>query len=175
MFNKGIARSYSYEFADQKPDDPATTMEMHFGLLRHDGSPKPAFVALKNLIALLRDPGPDFSAGSLAYRIEGWSYNGESAPDKLAHTLLQKRDGRFYLAVWQEVNDYDLAAKKDIEVPEKSATLVFERPMRGITIYQPNRSTEPMAKSENADRISLPVSDEVRIVEVTPGIESGNK
>src|SRR5581483_5657888 len=60
MFNKGVGRSYSYELADQKPDDPTTTMEQHFGLLRHNGSPKPAFDALRNLIALLRDPGPEF-------------------------------------------------------------------------------------------------------------------
>jgi hypothetical protein len=48
-FNRGIERSFSYELIDLTPTHK-------FGLLRNDGSPKPAFSALKNLIAILNNP-----------------------------------------------------------------------------------------------------------------------
>jgi hypothetical protein len=45
QFNSGISRTLSYELidVDKDPTDP----EKNFGLLRNDGSEKPAFVALK--------------------------------------------------------------------------------------------------------------------------------
>ena len=38
-----------------------------FGLLRNDVSEKPAFRAVKNLITILSDKGPDFEVGSMNY------------------------------------------------------------------------------------------------------------
>lgn len=46
----GVARTYLYELLDQKPDTARTDPEQHFGLVRHDGSPKPAFTAVRNLL-----------------------------------------------------------------------------------------------------------------------------
>jgi len=64
-FRKGIVRTFSYEFVDEwnAPNNP----EANFGLLRNDLSPKPAYTALKNLISLLKDPGLNFTPGSLDY------------------------------------------------------------------------------------------------------------
>ncbi len=69
LFRAGIPRSYLYELIDQgsKTDD----REERFGLLRWDGADKPAYVALKNLIGLLQDPGPAFSVGRLDYSLSG--------------------------------------------------------------------------------------------------------
>lgn len=38
-FNRGIVRSYKYEFLDLKPDTGYSDMECHFGLIRSDGTP----------------------------------------------------------------------------------------------------------------------------------------
>ena len=85
-FNQGFPRTYSYEFIDEKADttnDP----QMHFGLLRFDGSAKPAFTAVANLIQILKDPGATFSPAKLDYKMTG-------ALNSVHHTLLQKRDGQ---------------------------------------------------------------------------------
>ena len=82
-FNQGVRRSYKYEFLDLKPDDSFSDMECHFGLVRSDGSVKPSFTALKNLLMLLDDTENDFSPASLPLQIIS---DGE-----VQSTLLQKR------------------------------------------------------------------------------------
>jgi hypothetical protein len=91
-FNRGMTKAYKYELFDEKPDPGFTDMERHFGLVRTNGTPKPSFIALKNLLHLLADPGPATQTGSLAFEISGASTN-------LQHTLLQNRNGTFWLAV----------------------------------------------------------------------------
>jgi hypothetical protein len=47
-FKGGIARTYAYELLDEKPDRGLRDPEQHFGPLRQDFTPKPAFTALRN-------------------------------------------------------------------------------------------------------------------------------
>ena len=54
-FARGILRTYLYEFMDEFPDAGLKKEQMHWGLVRADGSEKPAFAALKNLIGELSD------------------------------------------------------------------------------------------------------------------------
>ncbi len=106
-FNKGVKRSYIYELLDE-------VSSPGYGLLRSDISEKPAFTALANLIAELKDPGTPFSPASLEYGITG----GDGS---LAHTLLQKRDGSFILVLWSEISNYDVT--KMISLPDKEQTI----------------------------------------------------
>ncbi len=57
-FRTGIRRAFVYELADQKPDPAGTDPERHFGLLRSDWTPKPAYAALKGLLAAIGDGAP---------------------------------------------------------------------------------------------------------------------
>lgn len=52
----GAPRVFVYELFDQGPDD--TDVEHGFGLLRNDGTPKPAYTALKNLLKEADMPTP---------------------------------------------------------------------------------------------------------------------
>jgi hypothetical protein len=70
-FGRGVVGTYLYKFADEKPDLDMRDMEQHFGLIRVDGMPKPAFVALRNLIAVLRDPRPALEPKDFAFTLEG--------------------------------------------------------------------------------------------------------
>ncbi len=97
-WNKGVARTYSYEFFDQGTGqlDP----EKNFGMIRTNGVEKPGFVYLKNLIAVLSDKGTTFTPGRLNYTLSGSTSNVHQA-------LFQKRDGKFYLALWLGVQEYN--------------------------------------------------------------------
>ena len=44
-FGAGVERTFIYELVDEKPDPGLIDAEQHFGLLRNDLSPKPAFTA----------------------------------------------------------------------------------------------------------------------------------
>ena len=50
-FGLGARRTFIYELLDEKPDPGLADLQQHFGLLRNDFSPKPAFTAIKTLIA----------------------------------------------------------------------------------------------------------------------------
>lgn len=159
-FNRGIERTYSYEFADLFRDDDMTDMERHFGLIRWDGTPKPAFAALRNLIRTLSDPGPAFTPESLDYRLEGDLRD-------VQQTLLQKRDGRFYLVLWQEVGVFDTSRKEDIANPDREVKLKLAGPAERIRLYRPNASPDPVGEPVGGAReMGLAVPDELLIVEI---------
>src|SRR5262249_37883627 len=92
FFTSGISRTYLYELIDEGTN--TGEREQNFGLLRYDGSEKPAFTGLKNLIGLLSDPGAGFTPGKLGYAL-----SGDTAG--VRQLLLQRRDGRFYLVLWR--------------------------------------------------------------------------
>ncbi len=160
-FNRGMTRAYKYELLDEKPDPGFTDMERHFGLVRTNGAPKPAFHALKNLLHLLADPGPASPTGSLAFQLSG-------ATNDLHLTLLQKRDGTFWLALFQEVAPYDAKTHRDLEVPQATVTLTLPWTAPEIRLFRPNASAEPTERLAASSQAKLEVPDEVLLVEIEP-------
>ena len=63
---RGTQRVYQYELVDERPETGLTDPEQHFGLLRNDFTPKPAFRSLTRLLGLAEDPGPAFAPQPLA-------------------------------------------------------------------------------------------------------------
>ena len=56
-FRSGISRTYAYELLDEKPERAGRDPEQHFGLMRNDFTPKPAFTALRNLLKVVGTGG----------------------------------------------------------------------------------------------------------------------
>jgi hypothetical protein len=163
-FNRGFNRTYAYSLIDEYPDPENDEREKNFGLLRYDGTEKPSFTALENLIGLLKDPGSNFQTGSLNYALSGET-------DGVHHTLLQKRDGRFYLILWVEKSSYDVAAQKDISVPNQQVSLNLGTQITEARTYLPNQSSLPTGQYTAPSQITLQVPDHPLVVELTP---SGN-
>ena len=70
----GARRTFVYELLDEKPEPALADLQQHFGLLRNDFSPKPAFTAIKTLIGAVRArPGSRSRPGSR------WTYAGAGA------------------------------------------------------------------------------------------------
>ena len=157
-FNRGISRTYSYEFIDLYSKAAAGS---NFGLLRNDGTEKPAYSALRNLIALLEDPGPEFDPVSLKYSLGGDTKN-------IHHTLLQKRDGRFYLVLWLEVSAYNPNTEQNLSVPPQRVRLELDTPIEEAKTYLPNSSTAPTKRYAKPTQLALEVPDYPLVVELTP-------
>jgi hypothetical protein len=158
-FNRGMTKAYKYELLDLKPDPGFTDLERHFGLVRTNGTPKPSFYALKNLLHLLADTGPTAPTSSLAFQLTGATNNAH-------HTLLQKRDGAFWLAVFQEAVSYDAKTRSDLEVPLQPVTLKLPWASSEIRLFRPNRSSEPIEHIAVANEVMLQIPDEVLLVEI---------
>jgi len=116
FYRNGIERSFKYELLGNQ-----------WGLLRDDGSPKPAFMALRNLIALLKDPGPSFAPTELDFDLV-------SKIDDVRTLVLQKRDGTFYIVLWREVSGWDVNQKKELRPPSQSLTLCVRQSSRQPSI-----------------------------------------
>ena len=157
-FNQGVKRVYINELINKWQNNKK---EGNFGLLRRDGSPKPAFIALKSLISILQDSEGKFSPGTLSYSIEGTTKH-------VHHTLLQKRDRSFYLVLWQEVSSFDLRDKQDVSVSPQTVTIRLNTAIRSGSLYHLLPSTQPVAQYTEPTSITLKVSDSPLIVGLVP-------
>lgn len=122
----------------------------NFGLMNSDGTPKPAGLALHDLTSLLRDRGTGhaaFSPGSLSYALSGTTPNDHEL-------LLQKTDGSYWLAIWNESD------------PAHQVTLTLGSRAGQISAYDPLTSTEAMDTVRNAAAITVTVPDHPILIQV---------
>ncbi len=155
---RGFVRTYFYEFYDQRVDPK--DLEQNFGMVHHDGSPKLQFSAIKSFISLLSDKGVPFKPGSLTCVL-----SGDTAD---VYTMLfQKRDGRFFLALWQGVNSFDTQTNKDLEQPSKLLTITFTKPFASIKTYLPSvAGTTLQSRTANSKTLTVQVPDHLLILEL---------
>lgn len=165
-FNFGIVRTYSYELMDSNTSPiPCSGSQPCFGLARGDGSAKPGYTAIQNEISILQDPGPAFTPGTLTYSLSGTN-------NLIHHTLLNKRNGNFYLVLWQEIDSYNNAKNTDISNPPVTVQLSFNEPMTQVNLYNPLSSSSPFSNQGNVQTLSLSVPDSALIVEIIPASTS---
>ncbi len=159
-FMRGIPRTYLYEFMDEAPEPGLRDPQMHWGLIRSDGSEKPAFSALKNLIAELDDSSEPKDLQALRWRL--------SSSDAHVHRLLlQKSNGTYDIVLWQEISSYDVLRHKDLDQPEVSTTLSLGRKARIITAYQPATQAAPIHTWRNVRSVPLEIPDHPLVVEIS--------
>jgi hypothetical protein len=163
-FNRGLVRVYLGGVTD-RPDDQnlqngvpvarAGAVAQGFGagegLAHFDGTPKPSFTAMRSLVTLLGDAGQPAAAGRLAY--------GLDAPATVHHTLLEKRDGTYVLALWLEVASTD--AKTAVPV-----TLHFPMPIAQITTFEPRNGATATGRWAAVRDLDLDVADDVILVQI---------
>ena len=163
-FERGIARTFTYELVDEKPNADLSEQEKHFGLLKNDFSEKPAFTALRNLIDILEDPGAAFAPSSLAYSVAGDTTD-------LHQVLLQKRDGSYYLALWRGSSVWDVAQRTPTAAPAEPIELELPARTDRVDRYMPNLSAAPLnsPKLRPGKPLHLSVGPEVVILRVQLG------
>jgi hypothetical protein len=125
-YRLGFRRTYVYELMDQR-NDP-NDAEQNFGLVRHDGLPKPQFYAIKNLLEIVGfteapaevrrpidvsvsgfAPGPS-NRHTVAFGPAAgpfmWDAYSEST-DRLDSLLLQQSANTYLYFVWRQTSLWD--------------------------------------------------------------------
>jgi len=170
-FNRSrIQRTYLHIFQDFAKDidldaKPADDWYQSFGLIRADFSEKPAYWSVKNLISLLNDRGSPFTPGQLKYVLTG-------ASGLVHRTLLQKRDGDFYLLLWHEIPSCITYADgqtppQDVNNPPVSAVLNVSRSSASVYTDLAN-ATYTTTDHGPGYELAIQVPDEVIVVRITP-------
>ncbi|SDB82364.1 calcium-binding protein [Paraburkholderia lycopersici] len=164
----GVKRLYVYELLDEKPDPQHNNDEMHYGLFRNDNSPKPVAYAIRNLTSILNaNTARRASAaarGTLAYTLSDMPASANSL-------LLQKKDGRFVLALWNETLIWNRATGTPLTSPPARVGLDFGGKAKHVDLYDPLASAQPVESHRDVRQLSVEVPDHVILIEIadTPG------
>ncbi|MDQ3849015.1 MAG: hypothetical protein M3296_00155 [Actinomycetota bacterium] len=160
-FRRGIERTELYELVDLHTGSGEAID--HYGLLRTDGTRKPAYVATRNLLSLLQDGVA--ASGRLGFGIVCTS----NCRAPIRHVLLRHSSGAYYLALWSESRVWDEASKTDTPTPPQTLDLYLHRAPQRVEVYAPARGTSPVATdTSGATLVRTRATDDVRLVKITP-------
>ncbi len=191
MFQMGVKITYLYQLMNVFSDPTNTVGEDAFGLFNADGTPKEAALALHNLTTILGDNGISagtFAPGTLSYSIKGldsnfpiaqaqayFGYgilNGQSVqadfPVYGNSMLLEKSNGTYDIAVWQEPEIWDITTNSEIAAPVTPVTITLGQEAASVEVYDPLISANPVEILTNVSQVTIRVSDHPLIVEVDP-------
>jgi hypothetical protein len=155
-----------YELIDESVSSDAGGTEAgfdHNGLLNSIIQPKPAYNAVKGLISLLSDKGAPFAPTPLPYTLGGNITN-------LTHTLLEKRDGTYYLALWLEVPSWNVQTPGDMSVPSQSVQvrLPFNPSSASLATFDDGGTLRTEGLAFTAGTATVPVADRVTVLAFHP-------
>ena len=122
QFRVGITRTFIYELAD-------FARSGSYGLLNSDGSPKPSFNAVRNLLGLFADPGPPFTPRDVRYTVA-------TSDVDLRHQAFQKRDGTYLIALWLSRPVYDPATRARTTVAAQDVVVTLPAPLRHVRTHR---------------------------------------
>ena len=139
-----------------------------YGLLESDqATRRPSYFALQSLIATLKDSvwnasshiwdGGKFSPKALLFTVSG-------STSTIKSVTLQKQDGEYFVLMWNELPNWDSAAKKDQVNPPVPVTLHFTTPLSGdVTLIRQDESgafkpAQTLTRADNALSVNIPSS-----------------
>ena len=158
-FELDVPRTFLYELIDLRADSSKSERDRHFGLLRNDGSEKPSYRALKNLLNILEDDSPH-SPGSLSYSLTGG--------DDVNSLLFQKSDGNFYLALWRSVENFDTKTKKDRSVSAQTVSLKLASSPDSLKVHSFDTDGKVSVSERSGKSLELGLKDRLVIVKIRP-------
>jgi hypothetical protein len=144
QFKRGWSYTFIYQMIDNQGGDTAG-----FGLFHADNTPKLAATYIHNLTTILAD-NSSFTPGALNYSIP-------SEPATVHDLLLQKSNGTFYLAVWDE-------RSTGIMDP---VTVNLGGTHASVTVYDPTVGTTAVRTLSNVSSVSLTLSDHPLILAIS--------
>jgi hypothetical protein len=148
-----------YYIWDALIDDLASESSVSRGLFTDAGAPRLTATAIRNFFGLLSDSGSNaltFTPGKLNYSLTSLPSNtGTTGGYQL---LLQKSDGSFWLALWNEQPLNNTSTGADLTVAPVSITLTIGETVASIAVYDPSVSAVAVqtATSVTGATISLP-------------------
>jgi hypothetical protein len=126
-FLHGVRRTFLYELVDEKPETGFTNLQQHFGLLRDDWTPKPAYESLRALLAGIGDGTPADGPGTLKYAVTG-------APADLRQLLVERGDGSFALVLWRAARVWDPNARRRVAASADQVRVRLGQPVASAAV-----------------------------------------
>ena len=144
QFKRGWSYTFIYQMVDNQGGDSAG-----MGIFHTNNTPKLAATYIHNLTTILAD-NSSFTPGALNYSIP-------SEPATVHDLLLQKSNGTFYLAVWDE-------RSTGIMDP---VTVNLGGTHASVTVYDPTTGTTAVRTLSNVSSVGLTLSDHPLILAIS--------
>ena len=159
-FASGVKRTFLYELLDEgvSPEEG----EHHWGLIRYDRTPKPAYHALSAMLSALSDEqGTVFPpAKTVAAALRG-------APPEARMLQFRKADGSTAAAIWRAVPCWDPTAARDIPVEVRPLTMELDGPVSRAAFTIPGEGTAWTELPVSRNTIAVPAGAKVVVVRLT--------
>jgi hypothetical protein len=173
QFANNVKRTMWYEFLDES--NKVNDYWNNSGLVTATFQEKPAYVALKNVMALLKDQTPYTPRTPLNV-----SFGNQPLSEALNTLLLQKNDGSYWLAVWSDTSEWNPAntgVPGSYPVPAPSpysnSMNFLGTYISSITQYQVDATgamtSQPVAVA-NGSTAQISVSGRPEIFKIVPGV-----
>jgi hypothetical protein len=158
-----------YELADEDVPGNSGTKEAHFGLLRADASPKPAFIALRSLLRLIgREAAPGVQVTSPELRIEPRMPRGYDRTGFVHSLVLQTTASRYLLLLWHEVANADTSSTppREITVPDGSAAIMLPERLQATACHAhgPDGELQRQPLRTTAGPVEIPLRDSIVVL-----------
>ena len=132
-----------------------------YGLIYDDGTPTLAGIAVRNLMAILKDEGRNaatFSPRQFNYALTGM-------PAQSGYTAIAKSDGSFWVILWNETPFWNASTGSDVPISSSSVTVNFAGIARSGSVYDPiNSGTTPISTFTNQTSIGVSLNDAPLII-----------
>jgi hypothetical protein len=96
------------------------------------------------------------------------AYTLSDMPPSANSLLLQKKDGRFVLVLWNETSIWNRATGTPVTNPPARINVDFGATASRVDIYDPLVSAAPLANHRDVRQLAVDVPDHVILLEVTP-------
>ena len=140
------------------PDDP----EHHWGLVRHDNTPKPAFHAIPALLGAFNESGNASRPVANSIRM-----TLRQVPPEARILQFQEADGSTLLAIWRAARCWNVAAAADIAVKPLPLTVALDRAVGSAAFMVPNDGPEWTPLPVSADGFVIAAGAKVVLVRLT--------
>jgi hypothetical protein len=150
----GVMRTYLYELVDE-----GSTLNVGYGLLNYDSTPKPAWTRLKQLISYFSDSGTS-PRTPIAYTLSG------DTTGELFKVLFQKSNGTYILVPWLGTRQWS-STNADIAPTTETLMLMLPPAVTSVTVTQfgdNGVTTVTTLSRKSNDCFSLPVSSLIEAV-----------
>jgi hypothetical protein len=136
---------------------PADVVFGALGMLRVDGTPKPQFLTLANMVHLTADPGPAIASRKVSYAISG-------ATADVDHLMLARRDGSYDLLLWRELPSWSHQYRTQMPVAPENVRVALPAGLSLATMSKNNAaygvSTTQLGVTSGATA-AFPIDDKI--------------
>lgn len=146
-FRFGVLSSDDYQLLEQ--GGPVGSWEAGLGIVDPNYNPLPQYTALQAFTSLIADPaGSSFSPATLGYTLNGASTSTRSV-------LLQKSDGSFWLAIYEQANVWNPVTQTVLAVPTVPITLQLSQLASGKVYVPETNGTTSISTFSNTASVPI--------------------